>query len=73
MGTTTVRTLEGVAARSETGQLAPYVGDVNIFIKPGFEFKVVDALVTNFHLPKRYALREVTWHVPHDACTAARC
>ena len=29
-----------------------YTGDINIFIKPGFEFKVVDAMITNFHLPK---------------------
>ena len=32
--------------------LRPYSGDINIFIYPGFKFKVVDALITNFHLPK---------------------
>ena len=32
----------------ETG----FVGDVNLFISPGFEFKIIDALITNFHLPK---------------------
>ena len=46
VGTTTVRTLESWAA---TGQAA---GDTAIFITPGFEWKVVDRLVTNFHLPK---------------------
>lgn len=46
VGTTTVRTLESWA---KTGQTR---GDTRIFITPGFEFKVVDALVTNFHLPK---------------------
>ncbi len=46
VGTTTVRTLESWA---QTGQTR---GDTRIFITPGFEFKVVDALVTNFHLPK---------------------
>ncbi len=46
VGTTTVRTLESWAA---TGQEA---GDTAIFITPGFEFKVVDRLITNFHLPK---------------------
>ncbi len=46
VGTTSVRTLESWA---KTGQTT---GDTNIFITPGFEFKVVDALVTNFHLPK---------------------
>ena len=46
VGTTSVRTLESWA---KTGQTT---GDTNIFITPGFEFKVVDALITNFHLPK---------------------
>ena len=46
VGTTTVRTLESWA---KTGELQ---GDTNIFITPGFEFLVVDVLVTNFHLPK---------------------
>ena len=46
VGTTTVRTLESWAA---SGQAS---GDTQIFITPGFEFKVVDRLITNFHLPK---------------------
>ena len=46
VGTTTVRTLESWA---QTGQTS---GDTRIFITPGFEFKLVDMLVTNFHLPK---------------------
>ncbi len=46
VGTTTVRTLESWA---QTGQFS---GDTQIFITPGFEFKVVDRLITNFHLPK---------------------
>jgi S-adenosylmethionine:tRNA ribosyltransferase-isomerase len=46
VGTTTVRTLETWARNGETE------GDTNIFITPGFEFQVVDLLVTNFHLPK---------------------
>jgi S-adenosylmethionine:tRNA ribosyltransferase-isomerase len=45
-GTTTVRTLESWA---RSGQVS---GDTNIFITPGFQFQVVDVLVTNFHLPK---------------------
>ena len=52
VGTTTVRTLEGVAALSEPAALQAHTGDINIFIKPGFRFAVVDALITNFHLPK---------------------
>jgi S-adenosylmethionine:tRNA ribosyltransferase-isomerase len=46
VGTTTVRTLESWAASGET------TGDTQIFITPGFQFNVVDALITNFHLPK---------------------
>ncbi|HET9977738.1 MAG TPA: tRNA preQ1(34) S-adenosylmethionine ribosyltransferase-isomerase QueA [Burkholderiaceae bacterium] len=51
VGTTTVRTLES-AARAGGGLLAPWRGETDIFITPGFEFRVVDALVTNFHLPR---------------------
>ncbi|GHA02847.1 tRNA preQ1(34) S-adenosylmethionine ribosyltransferase-isomerase QueA [Ignatzschineria ureiclastica] len=49
IGTTAVRALESAAL---TGELKPFVGDTNIFIKPGFEFRVIDGLLTNFHLPK---------------------
>ena len=49
VGTTVVRSLE-TAARS--GGLAPYRGETDIFIYPGYEFRVVDALLTNFHLPE---------------------
>ena len=49
VGTTVVRGLE-TAARG--GTLQPFRGDTDIFITPGFEFKVVDALITNFHLPQ---------------------
>jgi S-adenosylmethionine:tRNA ribosyltransferase-isomerase len=48
VGTTTVRGLE-TAARS--GSLAPFSGETRLFIRPGFSFNVVDALLTNFHLP----------------------
>lgn len=48
VGTTVVRALE-TAARN--GELKPYRGDTQLFIKPGFNFHVVDAMVTNFHLP----------------------
>jgi len=49
VGTTVVRSLE-TAARS--GQLQPYQGETRLFIKPGFVFHSVDALLTNFHLPE---------------------
>jgi S-adenosylmethionine:tRNA ribosyltransferase-isomerase len=50
VGTTALRLIES-AARA-TGQIAPFMSDTDIFIRPGFEFHVVDALMTNFHLPK---------------------
>jgi S-adenosylmethionine:tRNA ribosyltransferase-isomerase len=50
VGTTSLRLLES-AARA-TGTLAPFTGDTDIFITPGFRFRVVDLLMTNFHLPK---------------------
>ncbi|MCB1827265.1 MAG: tRNA preQ1(34) S-adenosylmethionine ribosyltransferase-isomerase QueA [Coxiellaceae bacterium] len=49
VGTTTLRALESA---SRSGKLAPYEGDTDIFIRPGFTFHCVDALITNFHLPK---------------------
>ncbi|MBR3273354.1 MAG: tRNA preQ1(34) S-adenosylmethionine ribosyltransferase-isomerase QueA [Clostridia bacterium] len=48
VGTTSVRTLESAA---EDGRLVAKQGDTNIFIKPGYRFQLVDALITNFHLP----------------------
>jgi S-adenosylmethionine:tRNA ribosyltransferase-isomerase len=50
VGTTSVRTLESVA--DENGLVRPCKGDTNIFIYPGYKFKAVDALITNFHLPE---------------------
>jgi S-adenosylmethionine:tRNA ribosyltransferase-isomerase len=58
VGTTTVRTLE-FAAR-ETGRLRPGSGEADLFIYPGFRFRVVDALLTNFHLPKSTLLMLVS-------------
>jgi S-adenosylmethionine:tRNA ribosyltransferase-isomerase len=51
IGTTTVRTLEGIASL-HNGILNGYSGDINLFITPGFRFQIVDAMLTNFHLPK---------------------
>lgn len=50
VGTTSLRILESVAA--DNGTLVPFVGDTGIFITPGYQFKIVDKLMTNFHLPK---------------------
>ncbi|MDO8512298.1 MAG: tRNA preQ1(34) S-adenosylmethionine ribosyltransferase-isomerase QueA [bacterium] len=50
VGTTTLRVLESVA--NQDGTIKSFVGDTSLFITPGYKFKVVDALLTNFHLPK---------------------
>ncbi len=50
VGTTALRILETVAAND--GTLSAFAGDTDIFITPGYQFKIVDRLVTNFHLPK---------------------
>ncbi len=49
VGTTVVRVLETAAA---SGALQPWEGETNLFIKPGYAFRAVDGLLTNFHLPK---------------------
>lgn len=60
VGTTTVRTLESWAKTGLTS------GDTNIFITPGFEFKVVDFLITNFHLPKSTLMMLVSAFAGYD-------
>ena len=50
VGTTSLRLIESAAR--ETGQIAPWRGETDIFIYPGFDFKIADGLMTNFHLPK---------------------
>lgn len=57
LGTTVVRALESAAA---SGQLAAFEGDTRIFIYPGYAFRVVDALITNFHLPRSTLLMLVS-------------
>jgi len=49
VGTTVVRCLESAAAN---GKLRPLLGESNLFIKPGYQFRLVDAMLTNFHLPR---------------------
>lgn len=57
IGTTSLRALESAA---EGGELAPFSGDTNLFITPGYRFRVVDALLTNFHLPESTLLMLVS-------------
>jgi S-adenosylmethionine:tRNA ribosyltransferase-isomerase len=58
VGTTVVRALE-TAARAD-GQIRPYQGETDMFMTPGFSFKAVDALLTNFHLPRTTLLMLVS-------------
>lgn len=59
VGTTTMRTLEYVARESD-GKIVGGAGEADIFIYPGFQFRVVGALLTNFHLPKSTLLMLVS-------------
>ncbi|GKX60280.1 tRNA preQ1(34) S-adenosylmethionine ribosyltransferase-isomerase QueA [Leminorella grimontii] len=52
VGTTSVRSLESAAQASGEGELQPFFNDTAIFIYPGYRFRVIDALITNFHLPE---------------------
>lgn len=69
VGTTVVRTLESFA--KETGKIQPGIMNSNLFIRPGFEFKIVDALITNFHLPKSTLLMLVSALAGYDTVMAA--
>jgi S-adenosylmethionine:tRNA ribosyltransferase-isomerase len=60
VGTTVVRTLESVALRAQGGELEPHAGETEIFIAPGYEFRIVGALLTNFHLPQSSLLMLVS-------------
>nr|WP_287411597.1 tRNA preQ1(34) S-adenosylmethionine ribosyltransferase-isomerase QueA [Pseudodesulfovibrio sp.] len=50
VGTTSARTMEGMVR--ESGRIGKYEGETNIFISPGYDFKVIDGILTNFHLPE---------------------
>ncbi len=69
VGTTVVRTLE--AAASADGTVQPTRGDVGLFITPGYRFKVVDVLMTNFHLPRTTLLMLVSAFAGLESLRAA--
>lgn len=61
VGTTSVRALESAAQAASPGKsLVPFEGATNLFILPGYEFKLVDAMLTNFHLPRSTLLMMVS-------------
>lgn len=67
VGTTVVRALESAAIAGESG----WAGDTRLFIRPGFDFKVTDALLTNFHLPESTLLMLVSAFAGKDRVLAA--
>lgn len=68
VGTTSVRSLESA---SKSGEIAPYQGDSDIFIFPGYEFKSVDLLITNFHLPESTLMMLVSAFAGYEHTMAA--
>lgn len=68
VGTTSVRTLESAAA---DGKVSPGSGWTEIFIYPGYQFKLIDGLVTNFHLPKSTLLMLISAFAGRDNILAA--
>jgi S-adenosylmethionine:tRNA ribosyltransferase-isomerase len=68
VGTTSVRALESA---SRSGEIAPYSGETDIFIYPGYEFKSVDAMITNFHLSESTLLMLVSAFAGRDNVMSA--
>jgi S-adenosylmethionine:tRNA ribosyltransferase-isomerase len=68
VGTTSVRSLESAAAG---GELRPFSGDTRLFIRPGYRFRVVDLLITNFHLPQSTLLMLVSAFTGYERIKAA--
>ena len=68
VGTTTTRTLEHIA---QIGQLEPHTGSTRIFLQPGHHFQLVDALLTNFHLPRSTLLMLVSAFAGSEATLKA--
>ena len=72
VGTTSVRTLESAGRNIDPGgSLAPFSGPTDLFILPGFTFRVVDAMITNFHLPRSTLLMLVSAFTGRERILAA--
>jgi S-adenosylmethionine:tRNA ribosyltransferase-isomerase len=71
VGTTVVRTLEHCALQATGGKIEPHSGATEIFISPGFEFRLVGALLTNFHLPQSSLLMLVSAFAGRERILAA--
>lgn len=72
VGTTSVRTLETAAKHSRRSeQISPFSGPTDLFILPGFQFKAVDMMITNFHLPRSTLLMLVSAYAGRERILAA--
>ena len=71
VGTTTVRLIEEASRASNTSLLEPFEGWVRLFILPGYQFRVVNAIITNFHLPRSTLLMLVTAFAGKDCIAHA--
>ncbi len=71
VGTTSVRTLESAARAARSDRIGPYSGPTDLFILPGFRFRLVDAMITNFHLPKSTLVMLVSAFATREAILAA--
>ncbi|MDF3071900.1 MAG: S-adenosylmethionine:tRNA ribosyltransferase-isomerase, partial [Polyangiaceae bacterium] len=71
VGTTVVRALESAADPDRLGQVRPESAATRLLIKPGYAFRIVDALLTNFHQPKSTLLALVAAFAGYDAMRAA--
>lgn len=70
-GTTTTRTLEHCAQQAAGKPLAPHSGETSIFLSPGYEFKIITGLLTNFHLPESTLLMLVSAFATREVVLAA--
>jgi S-adenosylmethionine:tRNA ribosyltransferase-isomerase len=69
VGTTSLRLIESAA--DEDGMIQPFAGDTDIFITPGYKFKAIGGLMTNFHLPKSTLFMLVSALMGRDVMQAA--
>jgi S-adenosylmethionine:tRNA ribosyltransferase-isomerase len=68
VGTTSLRVLETAAAKSDGAVLKAWSGETDLFVRPGYQFRCVDGLLTNFHLPKSSLLVLVSTLMGYDLC-----
>ena len=71
VGTTVVRTMEHCAIQTGSGEMKPHSGETEIFISPGYKFRIVGAMLTNFHLPESSLLMLVSAFAGRENVLAA--